>query len=102
MTTTTLSTHVLDTVTGRPASGVALTLTDADGATLASGVTDSDGRVGALASVGPGRYTLTFATGAYFPEGLYPEVSIAFAAPGGHLHLPLLLSPFAYSTYRGS
>ncbi|GAA4396819.1 hydroxyisourate hydrolase [Tsukamurella soli] len=99
---TTLSTHVLDTTTGRPAAGVTLALTTADGAPIAAAVTDHDGRITDLAIVGPGRYAITFDTGAYFPDGLYPEVTIVFDAPGGHLHLPLLLSPFAYSTYRGS
>ncbi|WP_402464465.1 hydroxyisourate hydrolase [Isoptericola aurantiacus] len=108
-----LTTHVLDTTAGVPATGVAVELTDAGGASMATGTTDDDGR----AALGPdllpaGRYTLTFATGAYFAaqgtETFYPVVTVTFVvevADDGtspHHHVPLLLSPFAYSTYRGS
>ena len=111
---TTVSTHVLDIVTGRPAAGVVVALERlADGVhwtAVGTGTTDADGRVAALApdGAGPGTYRLVFATGAWFAaaghETLYPEVTIAFAvtADDGHLHVPLLLAPFAYSTYRGS
>lgn len=106
---TQLSTHVLDAVTGRPAVGVAVTLTDSAGTVLASAATDGDGRIAGL-SAGElsGVYRLTFDTGAYFGStgvaGFYPEVVIAFeiTEPAGRYHVPLLLSPYAYSTYRGS
>ena len=116
---TSLSTHVLDATTGTPAAGVGLTVSAADGAVLASATTDVDGRARLAESLEPGTYRLTFATGEFFAAGgteaFYPEVVVAFtvaAAAGGgarggagdrpHLHVPLLLSPFAYSTYRGS
>lgn len=106
----TLSTHVLDTSAGRPAEGVLVELRSADGSLVGEGRTDADGRVG---SIGPDRldagdYTLRFDTAAYFAaagtEGFYPEVTIAFrvADAGQHYHVPLLLNPFGYSTYRGS
>ncbi len=106
----TLSTHVLDTSAGRPAEGVPVELRSADGALVGEGRTDADGRVG---SIGPDRldagdYTLRFDTASYFATtgttGFYPEVTIAFtvADPGQHYHVPLLLNPFGYSTYRGS
>ena len=103
-----LSTHVLDAVSGRPAVGVAVTL-EHDGATVAEDVTDADGRVRELGALpAPGDYRITFATGAWFAttgyEGFYPEVTIAFTVtdPAAHHHVPLLLAPYAYSTYRGS
>ena len=105
----TLSTHVLDAVTGTPAVGVAVTLTDASGAALAAAQTYDDGRVKTLAdALAPGRYRLHFDTGSYFAANdvtaFYPEVVIAFEITdtAEHHHIPLLLSPFAYSTYRGS
>ncbi len=104
-----LSTHVLNAVTGKPAVGVPVTLTDDDGATLATGDTDDDGRIKALADALPvGIYRLAFDTRCYFAtlgiEGFYPEVVIAFeiTEPDAHHHVPLLLSPYSYSTYRGS
>ncbi|MEU0544387.1 hydroxyisourate hydrolase [Nocardia sp. NPDC005978] len=103
-----LSTHVLDAVSGLPASGVAATLFDWDGKELGTGVTDRDGRIANLADdLAIGNYRLRFATGEYFAgqgvAAFYPEVSIAFTiAEWRHHHVPLLLSPFAYSTYRGS
>ena len=111
----TLSTHVLDATTGRPAAGVQVRLERGDdsGWVLAgAGQTDADGRL-RLAAPGaadfdPGVYRITFGTGAYFTaRGLasfYPEVTITFeiTARDEHYHVPLLLSPFAYSTYRGS
>jgi 5-hydroxyisourate hydrolase len=108
MSLATLSTHVLDAVTGRPAAAITVILTDADGTTLATAATDPDGRVKALADLDPGIYRLTFATGAYFAARevttFYPEVVIAFEVTDAqaHYHVPLLLSPYAYSTYRGS
>jgi len=103
-----LTTHVLDATAGTPAAGVAVTLSHLDGATIDSAATDGDGRL----SLGPdvlddGDYALTFATGAYFRSrgiaSFHPIATIAFTVSGeAHLHVPLLLSPFAYSTYRGS
>jgi 5-hydroxyisourate hydrolase len=102
----TLSTHVLDAASGRPAAGVRVTLDRRDGdgwRSLGSGVTDDDGRVRDLAPGGleAGVHRLVFATG---QTGFYPEVPVVFevAAGDGHYHVPLLLSPFAFSTYRGS
>ncbi|HXH76994.1 hydroxyisourate hydrolase [Nocardioides sp.] len=104
----TLSTHVLDTSLGRPAVGVRVSL-EGDGGQLAEGLTDSDGRVSDLggSTLAPGTYRLRFETGDYFAqrgiEGFYPEVLVTFTVEGdGHVHVPLLLSPFGYSTYRGS
>jgi len=111
-----ISTHVLDTAAGRPAAGVPVVLDhltgpDADAIELvATAVTDADGRAGALgpAILASGIYRLTFDTGAYFAltgrPTFYPLVAVSFTldASTGHHHVPLLLSPFAYSTYRGS
>jgi 2-oxo-4-hydroxy-4-carboxy-5-ureidoimidazoline decarboxylase len=96
-----VSVHVLDTVTGRPAVGVRVVLSGPEGP-VAESRTDSDGRIPRLAQVPPGRYSATFFSGDYFPEGLYPEVVISVDLGPGKFHLPLLLAPFAYSTYRGS
>jgi 5-hydroxyisourate hydrolase len=107
----TLSTHVLDTAAGVPAVGVRVTLEDETGSTwLGEGFTDDDGRI---AAIGPerleaGEYLLRFATGEYFGGAgtatFYPEVVVLFRVsdPGQHYHVPLLLSPFGYATYRGS
>jgi len=124
--TVTLSTHVLDTTSGRPASGVRVTLeredpADSDAAaagwtTLATAVTDEDGRVASFANASgedasdldPGAYRLRFETGAYFEalglDAFHPHVEVVFRLSGGagHTHVPLLLSPFGYTTYRGS
>jgi 5-hydroxyisourate hydrolase len=106
-----VSTHVLDAVTGRPASGVAVVLSDAAGTVLAEAHTDDDGRVGELyTGTAAGVLRLRFDTARYFTDrgvaAFYPEVVIAFevadGGEGGRCHVPLLLSPFAYSTYRGS
>jgi hydroxyisourate hydrolase len=100
-----LSTHVLDTAQGRPAAGVPVELLDASGAGLATGITDDDGRVAALADdLAAGSYTLRFDIAAYRPGGFYPEVAVTFtvAEAASHYHVPLLLSPYGYSTYRGS
>ena len=102
-----ISTHVLDAALGRPAAGVAVELELPDG-TRSAAVTDDDGRVAAFAAGGPGVHRLHFATAAYFAAtgqtGFYPEVTVAFELDPDrpHHHVPLLLSPFAYSTYRGS
>ena len=100
---TTVSTHVLDAVTGRPAVGVPVTLTDADGAVLADASTDLDGRVSDLhAGELAGVYRLRFDTATYFAaqhvrSSFYPEIVIAFeiADPAGKYHVPVLLSPYA-------
>ncbi|MEW5812626.1 MAG: hydroxyisourate hydrolase [Actinomycetota bacterium] len=103
-----LSTHVLDATTGRPATGVAVTLRSAGGE-VAAGVTDDDGRIGLLAAeLENGTYRLRFDTASYFTArgvtGFYPEVLIVFEVTDAkaHHHVPLLLSPYAYSTYKGS
>jgi len=102
-----ISTHVLDAALGRPAVGVPVRLEGPAGV-LATAITDGDGRVGVLTAgpVAPGTYRLVFGTAEYFTatgqRGFYPEVSIAFTVEEGQYHVPLLLSPFAYSTYRGS
>ncbi|MEO7447068.1 MAG: hydroxyisourate hydrolase [Humibacillus sp.] len=106
----TLSTHVLDTSLGRPAQGVAVALETADGSSLCSATTDGDGRVTAIGPerLDAGDYRLRFDSGAYFADSgtpaFYPEVIITFTVsdPGQHYHVPLLLNPFGYSTYRGS
>ena len=105
-----VTTHVLDAALGRPAVGVAVRLETAGGEPLARGSTDADGRVTGLGpdALPPGTYRIRFDTGAYFAAagqaGFYPEVTITFdlSDPDAHYHVPLLLSPFAYSTYRGS
>lgn len=105
----TISTHVLDAVAGAPAVGVHVTLSDADHAVLAEGVTDADGRITRIADEVPGGvYRLRFDTAAYFSAravpAFYPEIVIAFEITdaAAHCHVPVLLSPYAYSTYRGS
>lgn len=110
-----LSTHVLDTAAGRPAAGVAVRLESlgADGswATAGTGNTDADGRLRDWLPAGTpavGRHRVVFDTGAYFAAGgvasFFPEVSVDFeiTAADEHHHVPLLLSPFGYSTYKGS
>lgn len=107
-----ITTHVLDTAMGRPAEGVPVRLESVtDTVTiLATATTDADGRI---ADLGPdrvpaGTYRLVFDTATYFAatsqSAFFPEVSITFTLtdPGQHYHVPVLLSPFAYSTYRGS
>jgi 5-hydroxyisourate hydrolase len=109
-----LSTHVLDAARGLPAVGIAVRLERETGGgwqEIAHALTDADGRVhefGTSGPHGPGQYRITFDTGAYFAHinvaTFYPEVSVVFEVvdAGQHHHVPLLLSPFAYSTYRGS
>ncbi len=103
-----VSTHVLDAVVGRPAAGIAVRLYAGEDL-LAEGVTDRDGRCRLTESATAlGVHRLVFATGPWFAEqdraAFWPEVSLTFsvAEPADHHHVPLLLSPFAYSTYRGS
>jgi len=103
-----VTTHVLDAASGRPATGVPVSLEAADGTVLGAGTTDADGRVAELgpSALPAGDYRVRFDTGAWFAgrPAFYPEVVIAFtiADSAEHYHVPLLLSPFAYSTYRGS
>lgn len=106
----TISTHVLDTSLGKPAQGISVEL-EHGGAIIGSGVTDADGRVRDLvaggASLGAGDYQLTFSVGEYFKRGrresFYTTITVRFRIESSqHYHVPLLLSPFGYSTYRGS
>ena len=110
-----ITTHVLDTSRGRPAAGVPVTLEVKDGEgwrVLGRGATDADGRLRGLLPAGfplsEGEYRLTFDAGAYLAaagaEGFYTEVVVSFVVrdAAAHYHVPLLLSPYGYSTYRGS
>ena len=111
-----ISTHVLDTARGKPASGVPVRLERKDGSGnwlgVGLGQTDQDGRCNQLLPEGEllreGSYRLTFDTASYFgalkQNGLYPVVEITFQVRNGesHFHIPLLLSPNGYTTYRGS
>ena len=111
----TISTHVLDTSAGRPAEGIRVRLLRLDGTVwtlVADETTSVDGRVPALLPGGaqgaPGEYRLAFDVDAYFAarrqDSLYTTIEITFVVrdPSQHYHVPLLLSPFGYSTYRGS
>jgi 5-hydroxyisourate hydrolase len=111
-----LSTHILDTARGRPAAGVGVTLEVLNAgegwSRLSEASTDEDGRVKAFALSEPklsaGTYRLVFSVADYFAslnqQSFYPEVAVVFLIEGGgeHYHVPLLISPFGYSTYRGS
>lgn len=110
---TQITTHVLDTARGAPAAGVPVRLesVSGDGAKeIGRASTDADGRVRGIgpARLAAGTYRLIFDTGRYFAQqrtaGFFPEVAVTFAVDGGgqHYHVPLLLSPFGYATYRGS
>jgi 5-hydroxyisourate hydrolase len=108
-----ITTHILDTGTGKPAAGVKAVL-EAQAASgwqeVAAGHTDSDGRITNLGpeAVDAGVYRIRFETGPYFAaagvETFFPSVDVTFEInePAQHYHVPLLISPFAYSTYRGS
>jgi len=111
----TISTHVLDTSLGRPAAGVPVRLQRRDGSTwtdVAEQTTNDDGRVAALlppdATFGPGTFRVTFDVGSYFArqgvKAFYLTVVIEFVVSDAaqHYHVPLLLNPYGYSTYRGS
>lgn len=109
----TLSTHILDTGTGLPAAEVAVSVARYDNGAwqdVAVATTDADGRVAELVSVaqwGAGRWRLTFDTGPYLgPDAFWPEVVVTFAVADAdaarHHHVPLLVSRYGYSTYRGS
>ncbi|WP_019819338.1 hydroxyisourate hydrolase [Saccharomonospora saliphila] len=115
-----ITTHVLDTALGRPAAGVRVRLervhapgesgTRPGGTVLAEESTNGDGRVPEFGpdEVDAGTYRVVFDTAGYFAatgqDGFFPEVTVTFVLtdPAQHYHIPLLLSPFAYSTYRGS
>jgi 5-hydroxyisourate hydrolase len=105
-----VTTHVLDTSIGKPAPNIAVALTDFDGNVVGRGHTDQDGRCRDLTAdeIQTGRYRISFDVAAYFLErdihSFYPVVHIDFEVfnAGEHYHVPLLLSPFGYSTYRGS
>ncbi len=107
----TISTHVLDTSLGKPAAGIQVTLRR-DDSLIGTGATDDDGRVRDLLEKGStlteGSYTLSFSVSDYFARSkrdtFYHDIQISFqiGAESEHYHVPLLLSPFGYSTYRGS
>ena len=110
-----ITTHVLDTAQGRPAAGISVTLETFDSGDwrkLGQDRTDADGRISTLLkpdhSLEVGVYRLTFETAAYFAamqtRYFYPYVTVVFEITdtAGHYHVPLLLNPFGYSTYRGS
>ena len=109
-----ISTHVLDTMRGTPAAGLAVKLSrrepDGDWSFVSKAETDADGRVGELNEdeLEAGEYRLDFATRPYFERSglavFYPEVSVAFSLenPTANVHVPLLLSPFGYTTYKGT
>ena len=110
-----ITTHVLDTARGRPAAGVPVTLeakSEGGWRVVGRGATDADGRLRDLLPtdfhLSKGDYRLTFDAGAYLSasgaEGFYTEVVVSFVVrdPAAHYHVPLLLSPYGYSTYRGS
>jgi 5-hydroxyisourate hydrolase len=109
-----ITTHVLDTSRGRPAAGLKVELHRRSGEawkSIGAGVTDASGRCGALLAdtpLTPGRYRLTFHAGAYFQasrvETFYSDIPVVFEVHDArtHFHVPLLISPFGYSTYRGS
>ena len=109
-----ITTHILDTSKGKPAPGVAIVLyakQHDDWTDIAAGTTNQDGRISDLLEKGnslkPGIYKMTFDTAAYFSrlsiQTFYPYIEIIFEITGPeHYHIPLLVSPFGYSTYRGS
>lgn len=104
----TCSTHVLDATLGRPAAGVGVVLATADGTQLDAASTDADGRARFDADLHPGDHQIAFDTGRWFAEqdrdSFYPGVTLRFTVAGGepHYHVALLLSPYSYTTYRGS
>ena len=106
-----ISTHVLDTMRGTPAAGLVVRLDrrepDGNWKAIGDAITDADGRVPNLAEEGldGGEYRLEFETRPYFERSglnaFYPSISVVFSFEGGHLHVPLLLSAYGYSTYKG-
>lgn len=102
-----VSTHVLDTVTGQPAAGMVVRLEHAGAGELGRAVTNDDGRIAdfGVGSLGAGTYRLIFETGPYLAKAaFFPEVIVTFLVDGTRpkYHVPLLLSPYSYATYRGS
>jgi 5-hydroxyisourate hydrolase len=111
-----ITSHVLDIAQGKPVTGIGVVIEIGHGpdrwVELGRGVTDADGRIAQflppLAMLQPGMYRLRFATGAYFTaaglRGFYPEIDLIIQIddPAQHYHVPLLLSPFGYTTYRGT
>ena len=103
-----LSTHVLDTSRGAPASGVKIDLCDSERSCLKSMVTNADGRIAESLELAPGVYELVFHAGDYFRSAeklpFLGEIVVRFGVsdPAGKYHVPLLLSPYGYSVYRGS
>ncbi len=106
-----LTTHVLDTAAGKPGAGISIALHRFENGRprkIAETVTNADGRTDqpllAGADFQPGVYEITFAVGEYFPSGFFDVIPIRFRVnePGVHYHVPLLCSPWSYSTYRGS
>lgn len=109
-----ITTHILDTSTGKPAKGVSIVLEqklDGTWKKLAGGITNTDGRISDLLSpdtiLKPGIYRMIFDTKSYFiaqqVKAFYPGITVEFEiSDSSHYHLPLLLSPYGYSTYRGS
>jgi len=107
-----ISTHVLDTMRGTPAAGLDVVLhrreADGDWREVAQATTDADGRVRSLSedALDAAEYRLEFNTRPYFERSglgaFYPSVSVVFSFEGGHLHVPLLLSAFGYTTYKGT
>ena len=112
MSSATISTHVLDTSLGKPAARVSITLSRVEAgevSEVARGVTNADGRVASFdGAIEAGRYRLTFDVAPYFAAtsrmSFYAEIAVDFvvAAEAQHYHVPLLLNPYGYSTYRGS
>jgi 5-hydroxyisourate hydrolase len=103
--TTTVTTHVLDNTLGHPATGMLVRLHRADGTVAAEARTDHDGRAH-LGEAEPGQTSLAFATGEWFAatgrNTIYPRVVVTVTLGEGHHHIPLLLTPYSYTTYRGS
>jgi 5-hydroxyisourate hydrolase len=99
-----LSTHVLDTTTGKPAAGMRVRVeTQRDGRVVASGQTGADGRIADLArDLDPGVYRLVFETREYAADAFFVQVSLDVRIADGHTHVPLLFSRYGVTSYRGS
>lgn len=100
----TLSTHILDTANGQPAADVAVRL-ERGPDVVTEAKTDADGRVRWDVELAAGTYRLVFDTGGYLgPDAFFPEATVSFRVvdSAAHLHIPLLLGPYTYTTYRGS